>query len=860
MARSPFPAGDFGRRTSGALPGTGVGAPAAGAAGAVAEAAHGFGRQVRKMAEAAWTREGEADAARAIAAEGESGIEARFRGGERVDDAAYDAVVREHRLARRQTAYLDAVAQAEIQHGEDVGGFAEAMAATRQAFRDRPTGDAATDAAFARFTTLQDGAAMRRVREGAERARIRTARGAWQEARAVGETQLGQAIAGAGFDEGGAALVGAGLTQYAERLSRFGPREAFSLGGVEFAADPTRAGAVSPEELAQAFDAAQTGARAAWIQQAQDLAPSATEKRAFAGQVQERWAAGDPAFVGLSAGQAQQIFGRLEAGAARAEADEAAAMRGAGERARDLMRAIEYGGDGDWDEVRDLARASGDPGLAAEVDYRAAYGFVASPRADARGGAAGGFAGAVDFVMDVLEGGGTYVADDNGAGPTRWGINARANPDLDIRNLTRPQAVARYRRDYWDPINGDALAPDLALAAFDAAVNQGPGKAREWLAASGGDVGRFMALREAHYRELAASSPRHARNLNGWLSRLGRVRGAIATQAAQRRAAEGYATDPIGYARGNRNRPALATVAEFDPNAVFDGRAGEWGAALRQRRDAGHELSRRDGVPFRMLSGEEVQFYKAQIERDPAAVVTLAAAAMGAFGNNEADARALLLEIGRGGLSDGDLLLGQLAVSPLHRTIVNRAIEGRALRQQGASLPVFEDGGSIQKTMAEWGQALDMPEIMVAAQQVAQDFAIADQAAGRLGAPASYLNSALGAVRHEGRTFGGVTTVNGRRTIAPTWLEARMLDEALEAVARNGLNPPPVYSNGQPIPAGQIARMRMRLSPSGRYQLLDVMSGRPATRADGRVFELDLEAASVRDLLRARLPGAVLDR
>ena len=35
-------------------------------------------------------------------------------------------------------------------------------------------------------------------------------------------------------------------------------------------------------------------------------------------------------------------------------------------------------------------------------------------------------------------------------GETKFGISKRAHPDLDIANLTRDQAGAVYRRDYWD--------------------------------------------------------------------------------------------------------------------------------------------------------------------------------------------------------------------------------------------------------------------------------------------------------------------------------------------------------------------------------------------------------------------------
>jgi lysozyme family protein len=64
---------------------------------------------------------------------------------------------------------------------------------------------------------------------------------------------------------------------------------------------------------------------------------------------------------------------------------------------------------------------------------------------------------------------------------TNYGISAASYPALDISGLTLDQAHAIYRRDYWDRLRADDLPPALALLAFDAAVNNGVGRARAWL-------------------------------------------------------------------------------------------------------------------------------------------------------------------------------------------------------------------------------------------------------------------------------------------------------------------------------------------------------------------------------------------
>ena len=67
---------------------------------------------------------------------------------------------------------------------------------------------------------------------------------------------------------------------------------------------------------------------------------------------------------------------------------------------------------------------------------------------------------------------------------TRYGISAAAYPGLDIKALTLDTAKAIYRRDYWDRIGGDKLPPAVALVVFDAAVNNGVGRAARLLQAS----------------------------------------------------------------------------------------------------------------------------------------------------------------------------------------------------------------------------------------------------------------------------------------------------------------------------------------------------------------------------------------
>ena len=69
---------------------------------------------------------------------------------------------------------------------------------------------------------------------------------------------------------------------------------------------------------------------------------------------------------------------------------------------------------------------------------------------------------------------------------TKYGISAKAYPDLDIASLSLDDAMLLYRRDYWMKCDCDSLPAGLALAVFDCAVNQGVKKAIQCLQRAAG--------------------------------------------------------------------------------------------------------------------------------------------------------------------------------------------------------------------------------------------------------------------------------------------------------------------------------------------------------------------------------------
>ena len=88
------------------------------------------------------------------------------------------------------------------------------------------------------------------------------------------------------------------------------------------------------------------------------------------------------------------------------------------------------------------------------------------------------FDAAIPVVLQHEDPGLTGAVEVDTGGMTRWGISARSYPYLDIRNLSLDDAKAIYRRDFWTPIQGDAIADQhCATKLLDMAVNMGIGTA-----------------------------------------------------------------------------------------------------------------------------------------------------------------------------------------------------------------------------------------------------------------------------------------------------------------------------------------------------------------------------------------------
>ena len=112
------------------------------------------------------------------------------------------------------------------------------------------------------------------------------------------------------------------------------------------------------------------------------------------------------------------------------------------------------------------------------------------------------------FIERVLGHEGGYVnhPSDPG-GETKWGIAKRSYPNVDIKSLTREQAVEIYRRDFWARVQGSKLPDDVAFQALDAAVNHGVGQSVRWLQRAVGvaDDGVFGPLSLAAVNRMSSA-------------------------------------------------------------------------------------------------------------------------------------------------------------------------------------------------------------------------------------------------------------------------------------------------------------------------------------------------------------------
>jgi len=102
---------------------------------------------------------------------------------------------------------------------------------------------------------------------------------------------------------------------------------------------------------------------------------------------------------------------------------------------------------------------------------------------------------------------------------TKFGIDARSHPNVDIKNLTADEAIDIYWSE-WIKDGCEHLPTPLDWVFFDACVNCGIGRAQSFLKSSGRDPKKFQEERIHFYNSLADSKPSLSKFRKGWINRV----------------------------------------------------------------------------------------------------------------------------------------------------------------------------------------------------------------------------------------------------------------------------------------------------------------------------------------------------
>ncbi len=140
-------------------------------------------------------------------------------------------------------------------------------------------------------------------------------------------------------------------------------------------------------------------------------------------------------------------------------------------------------------------------------------------------------------------------------GTTKYGIDQRSHPDVDIAGLTRDEAKEIYYKVEWSRCRCDELPQPWDMAVFDSAVNPGMGwtipalqgiagtkvdgfigpktiAAVQKIAASGTKLEAFLRARQLYYQarpNTLKGKPFRTRFLKGWLARVDELRTEVMT-------------------------------------------------------------------------------------------------------------------------------------------------------------------------------------------------------------------------------------------------------------------------------------------------------------------------------------------
>ena len=134
------------------------------------------------------------------------------------------------------------------------------------------------------------------------------------------------------------------------------------------------------------------------------------------------------------------------------------------------------------------------------------------------------FEQAVQFLVDPRDGydsEGGYVNDPKDpGGETNYGIAKRSHPTVDIKKLTLADAMAIYKREYWDFYRLYSLESPFCIVALDSYVQHSPTAVKRMLELSGTNWKLLIQSRIQYYLKLIKKNPDLGRFRKGWMNRM----------------------------------------------------------------------------------------------------------------------------------------------------------------------------------------------------------------------------------------------------------------------------------------------------------------------------------------------------
>ena len=147
-----------------------------------------------------------------------------------------------------------------------------------------------------------------------------------------------------------------------------------------------------------------------------------------------------------------------------------------------------------------------------------------------------------DYIELILKDEGGYVNDpSDSGGETKYGISKRAYPNLNISKLSKEDAIAIYKRDYWNKSKCESLPYNLRYIHLDTSINMWISTAIKLLQKAAkinidGIIGpqtieeskkvtlqNYIDERRKKYEEIIKNNPKNIKFKKGWLSRIQRI-------------------------------------------------------------------------------------------------------------------------------------------------------------------------------------------------------------------------------------------------------------------------------------------------------------------------------------------------